>query len=129
MPARHKARPFWAQAVTRKLDYVDWFCTSLFDMWQRCGVLERVQSSDGRISLPPTIARNVDLIIPRVWPPSQQAVSNGWIPNKNLSPIGGQLNLHCAMMCDANFPCCLQAQYDQGFTPAACVKIGARSFQ
>ena len=32
-------------------------------------------------------------------------------------------------MRDANFQCCLHTQYDQGFNPAVCAKVRARSFQ
>ena len=60
MPGRHKASPFWAQAVKTKTG----LCTPVlhaiyFTFDKRRRNLQKVQSTDGGISLPPAMVPNL----------------------------------------------------------------------
>ena len=92
MPARHKASPFWAQAVKRKLDYVHWLCMRFIaHLAERVGNFK--ECSPVMVAFrflqpwPQTFVstKTLDLIVPGVRPPSQGSVSDRYIPSKNYS--------------------------------------------
>ena len=108
MPARHKANPFWAQAVKRKekLDYVHWFCMRIYlTSGKRRKNLQKTQSSDGGILLPPAMVPNLCIDRKLGFDSPRCAVSFprigiGQMDSKQefFAPSDVQVNLQCAML-------------------------------
>ena len=108
MLARHKANPFWAQAVKRKekLDYVHWFCMRFISHLAK-GVknFQKAQSSDGGILLPPAMVPNLGIDRKLGFDRPSCAVSFPRIgigqmdsKQKFFAPSDVQVNLQCAML-------------------------------
>ena len=135
MPVRHKASPFWAQAVKRNM-YISFrtqFQVSL-TAGKKCRNFPNVHSSDdGIISLFLTMVPNL-CIDKKLGFDSPQV--RGLLPKDRYRTDGFQARILRAQqwsgkfaMRDANFQCCLHTQYDQGCSPAVCAKVQTRSFQ
>ena len=90
MPVRHKASPFWAQAVKKK--YVHWFSHAISHVSPHLAKsvknLQKVHSSDDDISLPLAMVPNLcidkrlGLIVPGVRSPSPTRSVNGQMDSK-----------------------------------------------
>ena len=59
MPVRHKASPFWAQAVKRNM-YIGFAC-NFSHIWEKAKKSSKVHSSDGGIWLPLAMVPNLCL--------------------------------------------------------------------
>ena len=105
MPTRHKANPFWAQAVKRKTGLCTLVLHAIYlTSGKRRSNLQNVQSSDGGISLPPAMVPNLCIDRKLGFDSPRCAVSFprigiGQMDSKQefFAPSDVQVNLQCAM--------------------------------
>ena len=106
MPVRHKASPFWAQAVKRSM-YIGFVCnfTFLSHLAKKCRRLQKVHSSDAGISLPLAMVPNLCIDKQLGFDSPRCAVSFpridiGQMDSKQecFAPSDVRVNLQCAML-------------------------------